>query len=531
MTDKKILVRMPNWIGDAVMAVPALSALRVHFKDAQITLLAKPLVAALFEYHPDIDRIIIYEDRGKHYGLIGLWRLIRSLRNEGFDLAFLFQNALEAALIAAGAGIPKRVGYAGDGRTFLLTGSLKKKGAPSHRREAYLALMRLVGFIGWDGFETRPTLVVTPEEQQAAWTLLESYGISKTDCIVGINPGAAYGPSKRWLTSRFAAVADRLVAEFNVKVLIFGGPAEIKIAENVQREMKNRSIVLAGKTSVREMMALVSRCRLFLTNDSGPMHVASALEIPLVATFGPTNPDGTSPAGNRSLVVQNKADCAPCRHRECPIDHRCMEGLSVEAVYEAAVKQLNGFREKAGAVFLDRDGTINEDVGYLDRLQNLSLIPGAAAAIAKLNRKGIPVFLITNQSGVGRGFFTEKFVGEVHRYLQVLLAKEGASLNGIYYCPHHPETMPCQCRKPSMGMIEKAISEYPIDLSRSYVVGDKSLDMALAQRGAKGVLVQTGYGKGTLQELRRSGMPPDHVSNNLSDAVEWILRDMGERND
>ncbi len=611
---KKILVRMPNWIGDAVMATPTLSVLRDRFKKGEITLLAKPPVAALLEHHPDIDRIFIYEDQGKHAGIPGFFRLVRSLRKEKFDLAFLFQNAFEAALLAALAGIPERVGYAADGRRFLLTRSVPKRDAPVHQRDAYLYLMNFWGgplkvgpqakiygvpLLAQDQERPpearRPYLKVTEEEKRGALARLESHGISKDDLWVGINPGAAYGSSKRWAPARFAAVADRLVERHRAKVVIFGGPAEAGIAEQVAAEMKHPAVILAGKTSVREVMALVSRCRLFITNDSGPMHVASAFEVPLVAVFGPTNPAATSPAGRYDSVIQKKAACAPCTHRECPIDHRCMEEISVEAVLAEAEKQLKisssakdpnerrkssleetyvhgahlhreraatgplysrpaqsiqpeesleeikGSKErrkfsleailteKKGAVFLDRDGTVNEDVGHMTSLERFALIPGAAAAIAKLNRRGIPVVLITNQSGVARGIFTERFVGEVHRHLQRVLAEQGGFLDAIYYCPHHPDFIPCQCRKPGLGMIEKALSEHPIDFSRSYIVGDKPLDMALAREGAKGVLVQTGYGKKSLQEMLESGKKPAHVAENLPGAVEWILGDMRER--
>lgn len=548
---KKLLVRAPNWIGDAVMATPTLSALRERFREAEITLLAKPAVAALFEHHPDVDRVLIYRDPGAHSGVPGFFRLVRSLRRERFDSAFLFQNAFEAALLTALAGIPERAGYAADGRRFLLTRSLPKPDGPIHQRDAYLSLMNL-----WGGAlqARKPYLMVTADEKRRARERLESHGISGSDLLVGINPGAAYGSAKRWLPARFAAVADRLAERHGAKVLIFGGPAEAAVAEEVAGGMKRPRVILAGKTGVREAMALISECRLFITNDSGPMHIASAFGVPLVAVFGPTNPAATSPAGLRDRIVQNKVECAPCTHPDCPIDHRCMEGISVEAVLNEAEKQLSrenaapvspaqtgggesqparsamtGPHGKRGAVFLDRDGTINVDVGHMNSLEKFALIPGAAPAIAQLNRRGIPVFIITNQSGVARGIFTEGFVGEVHRHLQALLAEEGGSFDAAYYCPHHPDFMPCGCRKPAMGMIEKAVREHSIDLSRSYIVGDKPIDMALAQGGAKGILVQTGYGKKSLIEMAQSGIRPDHVADDLARAVEWILGDMKER--
>jgi heptosyltransferase-2 len=518
---------MPNWIGDAVMAIPTLSALRARFPESRITLLAKPPVAALFEHHPAIDRLWVYESSGRHAGWTGLWRLVRSIREGRFDLAFLLQNAFEAAFITAAAGIPERVGYAADGRRFLLSKSLDKKTAPFHQREAYLHLMSLVG--SENEFERRPFLVITEKERQSASDLLLNEGIARWEQVIGINPGAAYGASKRWDPARFAATADRLLERYPARVVIFGGPAEVAIAEEVRRKMKHPAVVVAGKTTVRMMMALISRCRLFITNDSGPMHVASALEVPVVAVFGPTNPDATSPAGADDLIVRNKVDCAPCVHRECPIDHRCMTGVSVEAVVEGAERQMARLGRRKIAVFLDRDGTINQDVGHIGTIDRFEMIPGAAEAITRLNRRGIQVMIVTNQSGAARGFFTEEQIGEVHRYLRELLSKGGGHLDAIYYCPHHPEIVPCTCRKPQMGMIERAILEHQVDLSGSYVVGDKPLDMGLARGGMKGVLVRTGHGEASLQEMVQAGTRPDHVADDLPAAVAWILEDLQRR--
>lgn len=523
----KILVRMPNWIGDAVMAVPTLSALRARFPESRITLLAKPPVAALFEHHPAMDRLMVYESPGRHAGFAGLWRLVRSIREGRFDLAFLLQNAFEAALITAAAGIPERVGYAADGRRFLLTKSLDKKSAPLHQKEAYLHLMHSVGSAS--EFERRPFLVISEKEKQSASDLLFAEGIARWEQVIGINPGAAYGSSKRWDPARFAAAADRLAERYPVKVVIFGGPAEVAVAEEVRRNMKHPAVVVAGKTTVRMMMALIARCRLFITNDSGPMHIASALGVSVVAVFGPTNPDATSPAGADDLIVRKKADCAPCTHRECPIDHRCMTGISAEAVAAAAERQMARLGRRKIAVFLDRDGTINQDVGHIGTIDRFEMIPGAAEAIARLNRRGISVVIVTNQSGAARGFFTEEQIGEVHRHLRERLSEAGGHLDGIYYCPHHPQITPCACRKPQMGMIERAISEHPIDLSGSYVVGDKPLDIGLARGGMKGVLVRTGHGEASLQEMMQAGTGPDYVAADLPAAVEWILEDLQRR--
>lgn len=508
------------------MAIPTLSALRARFPESRITLLAKPPVAALFEHHPDIDRLMLYESPGRHAGLLGLWRLIKWVREGRFDLAFLLQNAFEAAFVAAAAGIPERVGYAADGRRLLLTRSLSRKGGPVHQREAYLRLMQQVG--GAPDLKA-PYLTLTEKERQAASDLLLSQGVARWEQVIGINPGAAYGSSKRWDPVRFAAVADRLLDLHPARIVLFGGPSEVAMAEEVREKMTHPAVVVAGKTTVRLMMALIARCRLFVTNDSGPMHVASALGVPVVAVFGPTNPDATSPAGADDLIVRNKVDCAPCTYRVCPIDHRCMERVSAEAVGAAAERQLARLGRRKIAVFLDRDGTINEDVGHIGTVDRFTPISGSIEAITRLNRRGIPVIIVTNQSGAARGYFTEEQVGEVHRHLQALLSEAGGHLDAVYYCPHHPEISPCDCRKPAMGMIERAIAEHQIDLTGSYVVGDKPLDIGLARGGAKGVLVRTGYGERSLEEMRRTGSRPDQVAADLAAAVDWILDDLRRR--
>lgn len=521
---KKILVRAHNWIGDGVMATSTLSALRQSFKDAEIVLLAKPAVAALLESQPEIDRIIRYEKPGKDAGLLGFWRLTRFLRAENFDLAFLLQNAIEAALIASFAGIPHRVGFATDGRKLFLTKSLNLREAPRHCRERYLSLISLVS----DRTEKRdPYLVVTSEERKAARLLLESEGISGSRPLVGINPGAAYGTAKRWHPERFAEVADRLLEKYNSQSLIFWGPGELEIAETVQKKMHHRSLVLSRKTTVREMMALITKCHLFVSNDSGPMHIASALGVPQVVIFGPTDPEAYFPNGKHDSMFQEQVDCFPCQHRTCPIDHRCMERVTVDLVFEGASEKLNASVNKKGAVFLDRDGTINYDgEGYIDSIKRFALLPGAAEAIAKLNREGIPVILVTNQSGIARGYFKEAFLGDLHRYLQRLLARVGAHIDGIYYCPHHPDFSFCTCRKPAMGMIEQAVIDYRIDLSKSYIVGDTPIDMALAQRGAKSILVQTGKGLPSFEAMKQLGKQPDYVSKDLNAASDWIVTDV-----
>ena len=186
------------------------------------------------------------------------------------------------------------------------------------------------------------------------------------------------------------------------------------------------------------------------------------------------------------------------------------------------------------AVFIDRDGTISEEVGYLNNIDRLKLIKGTSHAIKLLNKKGLKAIVVTNQAGVARGYFPEELIHKANERLKKLLSKSGAYLDGIYYCPHHPEIgnekyrKICDCRKPNPGMIETASDELDIDISRSYVVGDKLSDVSLAHNvGAKGILVLTGYGKGELEYYKNNGSKkPDYVADDLYDAVKWILEDI-----
>jgi heptosyltransferase-2 len=332
---ERILIRGVNWLGDAVMTTPALNAVRASFPSARITLLATPLVAELFSPHKDIDEVMLYDKKGRHAGLSGRLRLARELKKRRFDMAVLLQNALDAALIAWLAGIHIRIGYRTDCRGLLLT-----KGCPVtaetrglHHVEYYL---RMLSHFGITARSRELSLTVTEEEERGAMELLREAGVGPSDFLLGINPGATYGSAKRWYPERFAAVADELCGRWNGKTVITGGPDEREIADEISAAAKGKCLNLAGRTSVRQLMALIKRCNLFISNDSGPMHIAAALNVPLVAIFGPTDHTATSPFSDRALVVRRDADCAPCLLRECPTDHRCMKEVTVEDVVKTA---------------------------------------------------------------------------------------------------------------------------------------------------------------------------------------------------
>lgn len=334
---ERLLVRVPNWVGDALLATPALHALRASLPGAEIALLAKPWVAPLFEASPDCDRLILYERPGRHAHLSGLRLLCRELRAAQFEAAVLFQNAFEAALIARLAGVARRAGYATDGRRLLLSHPVSLGGARGlHHADYYL---NLVAHLGCQPVERRLRLALPTWAEEAAVRRLEALELSDKP-LLGVAPGAAFGTAKRWPPERFARVADELAQRFGFTTLIFGSRGEQEVARRVAQAMKSRAVDLSGRTELLGAAAALSRCRLFLTNDSGLMHLASALNVPLVAVFGPTDWKTTSPLGERSRLVRAHTPCAPCLKRHCPTDHRCMLAVSAGEVLECALRLL-----------------------------------------------------------------------------------------------------------------------------------------------------------------------------------------------
>jgi heptosyltransferase-2 len=329
---KRILIRSTNWIGDAVMTTPAVRAIRRNFPKAYISMLAKPWVAPVFAHSPHVDEIVVFDVNGRHKGLVGPIRLARDLRSYRFDAAILLQNAIEAALIAFLAGIPTRIGFDTDARRLLLTHSVRCNPAIKsiHQTGYYLKILEGAGLaVGTQTLE----LSLGKADRQGAGRILEAHGIMSDRRVVGLNPSATFGPAKQWFPARYAALADRLSRSLNAAIMIFGGPSDRDLGRRITRMMQTPAIDLSGRTRLGEAMALIDRCDAFITNDSGLMHVAAALNTPLVAIFGSTNSTTTSPYSPTSRIVRVPIDCSPCMQPVCPLGHmNCMKRVTVEMV-------------------------------------------------------------------------------------------------------------------------------------------------------------------------------------------------------
>ena len=330
---ERLLIRGTNWIGDVVMTLPAIAAIRTTWPGAKLFVLAKPWVAEVYRRSSDVDEVILFEEPGRHAGIGGKWRLAAELRRYRFDCAILLQNAIEAAIIARLAGIPCRAGYNTDGRGFLLTHSVGRIAAIRgvHQIDYYLEMVRALGCL-----PAGRSVCLRRDDDGVSEAFFNERGIRVGHPLIGIAPGAAFGPAKKWFPERFAAVADRLIDDTGAQAILFGSEGDRESTGEVRKNARHPLLDMAGKTNLREAVALISRCDLFIANDTGLMHIAGALGIPMVAIFGSTNPKTTSPLGEASIVIHHDVPCSPCLKPICPTDFRCMELIGVDEVYHAA---------------------------------------------------------------------------------------------------------------------------------------------------------------------------------------------------
>lgn len=339
---KTILVRATNWVGDAVMSLPALQALRERYPSARISILARPWVADLYAREPFCDEVIAYQVPPGWKALGAKWAVSSDLRSRHFDCAILLQNAFEAAALAWLGRIPVRIGYDRDARGALLTHAIPVPAPgeiPVHQRFYYLELLKRAGVIA--GYPADAASQLSGSEAAKAKGRAHFARLGFVEPVIGISPGAAFGSAKQWLPERFAETGIRLARELRATIAIFGSKDERQLCEAVRLDVAAAGVSctsLAGTTTLAEFIEMAAACSLYLTNDSGAMHIASALGVPTATVFGSTDHLTTGPAGHRFAIIRQPVECSPCQLRECPIDHRCMTRVTVESVARAALE-------------------------------------------------------------------------------------------------------------------------------------------------------------------------------------------------
>jgi heptosyltransferase-2 len=335
---ENLLVVLPNWIGDVVLATPALRALHLGLPEARTTYLLRDYVRAIVEPCEWYDELLFWPLRMRLP-----W--IRDLRRRRFDLAVLLTNSFRSALVCWLGGVHRRVGYDRDGRGWLLTDRLQprrdgRKFVPESMLEYY---RRLVEHVGCPYHGEHLEVWTRPADDEVVEEFCRRHRITPDRPIVVINPGAAFGSSKLWPTDRFAAVADRLIEDAQAQVIVPCAPSETALAAAIGQAMKHRAVVLSepGKQlTLRQLIALIRRANLLLGNDTGPRHFAAAVGTPSVTVFGSTDPAWTETNYAGETKVMIPVDCGPCQLPKCPLDHRCMTGITVEMVADACLAKL-----------------------------------------------------------------------------------------------------------------------------------------------------------------------------------------------
>lgn len=339
----KIVVRGTNWIGDAVMQIPALRELRRVFPDAQITLYTRNWARGIFEATDFIDGILTVERNESKFR--DTLTQARMLKKERFDLAVLFPNSFESALIAKLARVPRRFGYAKEGRSVLLTDAVKIPEWKNRRHETFYYL-NLIGEIEKSFFGTETILESEPQidlqisdaRRAEAERILTEKKIDLSKKIIALGVGSTNSRAKRWQAASYAELNDKLQAKLNAEVVLVGAEDELNISREVYEKAETKPKILTGETDLAQAAAILNRADLFVANDMGLAHIASAVKTKTLVIFGPTNPLTTQPVG--SEIVYKPVECAPCMLRDCPIDHRCMERISAAEVFEKAKEML-----------------------------------------------------------------------------------------------------------------------------------------------------------------------------------------------
>ena len=336
MDSMKIVVRAPNWVGDSILAFPAMNTIKKNFPDDEVWVAAQDWVKDLFLMSDLFAGVL---PLAKHDSLKTVQNSAKSIRDLHFDAGILFTNSFASALLFFLAKIPQRWGYSKDGRGLLLTEGIPIEHNKNRRHQAHFYL-DLLSRLGLKEFPEEFTLPIGQQERDRTAAWLKSQNIQNEKPLIILNPGAYYGSAKRWPPDRYAKLASLLQQKKHAQIVIIGSGDEAPLAEAISSLMNKSPHILTGKTGLVQLAGLLSFADLFVTNDSGPMHMANFLKTPLVALFGPTEPVRTGPLQQPSMVIHKGAPCWPCSYRQCPFDHRCMLNISPEEVFQGCQKLL-----------------------------------------------------------------------------------------------------------------------------------------------------------------------------------------------
>ncbi len=337
----KIIIRSPNWVGDVVMATPAFRCIRENFPGTKITIALKSYVQKLIEDAPWFDEMLVLDSNNQPSKSTPFLSLVKQIRSERYDLGFLFPNSFSSALLFWLGGVKRRIGYKRDARSLLLTDGVNRLYENGRFRPTYMGdyYLRLCTEAGCEAHSKELELFISDEGQRRAEEILRDCHLNNGRPLVLLNPGAAYGSSKCWTAEGFAGTADLIRQQLDCNIAVVCAPHEIPLARNIVQSARSEIVNLAGKiVSLDILKALIKRCALLITVDSGPRHIAVAFKRPVVTLMGPNDPRYTNTPAEIGTVVRADVDCLCCQLKTCPKDHRCMTQIKAEQVVRTGLE-------------------------------------------------------------------------------------------------------------------------------------------------------------------------------------------------
>jgi len=524
---KQILVIRLGAIGDVVLTSPAILNLKLSNPGAKISLLTRSYLAGLASMFTGVDEVLEFPADAS---VRDLFLMGEYLDKMGFDIVVDLHGNIRSQYLSKHIAAGVRVQY--PKRRFQRWAAVKLNKInpdPPHTIDLYNeAVVKTGGRV----YARRPVISLRPED-------LIDLDFGEALPIIAIAPGASY-PPKQWPPDRFRQLAVETFKQTPANVVLLLADIDEQM-ESLRDEIPRERLKIFVNSDLNRLTKIIAATDLLVCNDSGLLHIGSAVGTPVIALFGPTHPTlGFAPRGRNDTIMQVDEPCRPCSlhgKRICYRDRRyCFERIAVDDVLKEIIEKINAEEKGCKAIFVDRDGTLLKEKGYLDDPDDVEPESGAIDAVRRARKAGYKVVVLTNQSGVARGYYDEDTVHRVNEKMIDIFASENAPLDDVLYCPHYikgsvPEyAVSCDCRKPAPGMVEEACRRHNINPSKSVVIGDKLTDVHLAAvSGGRGLLVRTGYGRQEEKYLQSQYMlGPEKITENLHEAVKYIVNGGGK---
>ncbi len=517
---KKILVIRLGSLGDVILTSALVLNLKLNFPNSHITFFTKEQFAPVVKMFEGVDDIVTMSPSS---GLIEFRNTLDELDKNNFDSIIDLHGNIRSLITRKLVTSSQTVVY--PKRRLERYDLVKNKTRPFSYPHTIDLYNDCISQLGGTAFVNRPQMIVSQIDDE------KIDNIKPTTLVA---PGAAH-ENKQWPVERFVEVAIRLYEESGASIL-WATSSNDNVNISPAGKIPDDHLFEIKDYPLDKLSSIISQCKLTIANDSGITHLSSAVGTPTISVFGSTHPAlGFSPHGLFDKVIEIDEWCRPCSlHGKTPCFRKerfCFNKVTTDMVYDVAGDLLNSEINSTPALLVDRDGTLIVDKDYLSDPDKIEFIDGSVAALKKAKLHGFKIVIVSNQSGVARGYFSIEDVEKVNRRMLEMLAKEGVSIDGIYYCPHHKfgkvisYSKKCSCRKPLYGMPEQAAKDLGINLRESWVIGDKFDDVKLGiVMGGKSILVRTGYGREEEHQLRNNCFDNRvSVTDNLLGAVDKII--------